>query len=310
MAQVSETRDNVMSAPCLIGLWSAVSDTSPSYLNPMTAPDGSVASVDMVRVSLKFAGDGGQWLMEHADTFPCDDMASWSSKVAIGRYLTVWRFALGDSSVTLGVGLFDKSCKVNMQRGFCEFNPNKVGGDSRLYLMIERIARHVASASVSRFDFAYDVSVDRNVCRISKDRRTYQAVISDGMTEYLGHRNAAGFVKLYDKRVESGLSVPLTRVELTCSGAWTGKEVVENWPQVHRWSVPDGTRGWVRTVGMLLADRVCSGQEVESYIAALGRESKAKVRECLRTSMIELTSEVADHVVNQAKSWEILFCGR
>ena len=34
----------------------------------------------------------------------------------------------------------EPSCKVNMNRGFIEFNPNKVAGDKRFWRLLEKLA--------------------------------------------------------------------------------------------------------------------------------------------------------------------------
>lgn len=50
------------SGPCLIAGFHALSCTSPSYYNPYRGVNKNTLSVDMVRLSLTFKGDRGEWL--------------------------------------------------------------------------------------------------------------------------------------------------------------------------------------------------------------------------------------------------------
>lgn len=122
------------SGPCLIAGFHALSCTSPSYYNPYRGSNKNTLSVDMVRLSLTFKGDRGEWLSRKgAQLTDCDEMTAWTSKIRPGGWYELWSFSLGDSSVALGIGFMEPSCKVNMHRGFLEFNPNKVGGDKRFH---------------------------------------------------------------------------------------------------------------------------------------------------------------------------------
>ena len=112
------------SGPCLIVGFHALSCTSPSYYNPYRGCNKNTLSVDMVRLSLAFKGDRGEWLSRKgAQLTDCDEMNAWTSKIRPGGWYELWSFDLGDSSVALGIGFMEPTCKVNMNRGFIEFNP-------------------------------------------------------------------------------------------------------------------------------------------------------------------------------------------
>src|SRR5699024_1046136 len=54
-------------------------------------------------------------------------------------------------------------------------------------------------------------------------------------TQYVGRRNAPGRCKLYNKTMEAGLGVDVTRLELTLAGdACTVPDVLAVWPRVLR----------------------------------------------------------------------------
>ncbi len=298
-------RGSLKSGPCLIAGFHALNDTSPSYFNPYRVANKTL-SVDMVRLSLSFQGDRGEWLSRKgAQLTDCDEMSAWTSKIRPGGWYELWSFALGDSSVALGIGFMEPSCKVNMHKGFIEFNPNKVAGDSRFTKLLKMLSTCVSSARLKRFDLALDLPVSRYDCRLTKDRRMYKSVISNGITEYLGVKNTPGYVKVYDKAAELRLSdgVDLTRIEITCDGEWTPEQLEQHWPQVHGWHSEDKVRDWVRVVGIMLAEKADRGEEVESLVNMLGRGSRPKVREYLRTPLVELPEGAAALLLAEARGW-------
>ena len=307
---MSEATENVVqvsggnSRSCLTAGKSALNDTEhPSYFNAARLDNGNIVSVDMVRVRLQLMGDGGEWLSEHLQLVNCDDMTCWTSKIRPGGWYELWNFSFGDSSVSVGIGFMNGSCKVDMHRAFVEFNPNKLGSDQRFVKLLDFMKPHVAHADVKRFDLAMDVPRPRNDLRVTKDGRMYAAYVSNGLTEYLGRRNSDGFVKVYDKSAESDLSVPLTRIELTASGEWSPAEVCKHWPQVHGWHADSPSRDWTRVVGILLSEKVERGEEVESLISMLGRGSRPKVREYLRSALVELPVDAAEYCVRESRAW-------
>ena len=119
---------DVKSGSCLIAGFQPLTVVHPSYWNAYKTESGATFSIDMVRLKLSFINGKGEWLSEHAQTFDCDSMSAWTSKIRPGGWYELWSFELGDSSVALGIGFMEPSCKVNMNRGFIEFNPNKVAG--------------------------------------------------------------------------------------------------------------------------------------------------------------------------------------
>ena len=114
------------SGPCLIAGFHALSCTSPSYYNPYRGVNKNTLSVDMVRLSLTFKGDRGEWLSRKgAQLTDCDEMSAWTSKIRPGGWYELWSFALGGSSVALGIGFMEPSCKVNMHKGLYRVQPEQ-----------------------------------------------------------------------------------------------------------------------------------------------------------------------------------------
>lgn len=304
--------------PCLIGGFHQQNESHPDYHNAFLYPDGSCVSVDMVRLALSFKGEeAGIWVKDHALTFDCDELASYTAKIKPGGWYVLTTFGLGDSSAALGVGHFQPSCKVDMTKGFLEFNPNKVAGDVRFSRMLERLAPYVARTDLKRFDLAFDVRRAKTLCCLTKDRRRYECVISNGVTEYLGIKNSPGFVKVYDKAAELGLEgVELTRVELTCDGGWSPEQLAQRWPQVHRWtgefveSCPGKPREWLKPFGMMAEQLTALGQSVEQYVLMLDWRQKKLAREKLRADFIELPEGAAALALAEARSWALRLAGQ
>lgn len=300
------------SGSCLIaGIWD-VNVPSPDYWRCNKTESGAVCSVDMVRLKLSFCGGGGEWVSAHAQTFDCDEVSAWTSKIRPGGWHELWSFALGASSVALGIGFMEKSCRIDMHRGFIEFNPNKVAKDKRFWALLEKIQPYIAHAALKRFDLAFDLPLPRNDVRLEKDRRIYKSVVSSGITEYLGVKNTAGYVKVYDKAKEMGKRGDLTRIELTCDGAWDAAQVLEHWPRVHGWRAEtDGeptekTRTWLRMVAMALSAVQEARQDTETLVQTLDKRTRAKVRAYLAAPCIELPTEAATAALEEARGW----CGR
>lgn len=298
--------------PCLIGGFHQQNGSSPDYYDPISYTDGTCVSVDMVRLGLSFKGvESGEWLKDHALTFSCDEVSSYTAKIKPGGWYALTTYALGDSTAALGVGHFQKSCKVDMTSGFLEFNPNKVAGDKRFHALIDKLKPYTAHAVLKRFDLAVDVRRPKRICCLTKDRRRYECVISNGITEYLGIKNSPGFVKVYDKAAELKLDdgVELTRVELTCDGEWDADELAKHWPQVHRWTgefegaCPGKPREWLKPFGMMAEELTALGQSVEQYVLMLDWRQKKLAREKLRADFVELPTGAATMAIAEAQSW-------
>lgn len=121
-----------------------------------------------------------------------------------------------DNSFWLGVG-FNSSNRYDEHRARIEFNPNKVF-DSFVFKTIYNLLMSYSShIYIKRFDVAIDYPVLRENVYLIKDNRKYREDRRSykDRTQYLGQHNNNGFVKLYNKKIESSLNYPLTRLEIT-----------------------------------------------------------------------------------------------
>lgn len=114
-----------------------------------------------------------------------------------------------------------------------DVNPNKVPWDV-LSWYYNVLATYAKDIDVVRFDLAFDYPVSRSDVFLVQDHtRGYKQFRGrDGFTEYQGERHSNGAVKVYDKTAESDLPVPVTRVEITVHGDYTG-QLSKLYPEIH-----------------------------------------------------------------------------
>lgn len=83
---------DVKSGSCLIAGFQPLTVFCPSYWNAYKTESGATFSIDMVRLKLSFINGKGEWLSTHAQTFDCDSMSAWTSKIRPGGWYELWSF--------------------------------------------------------------------------------------------------------------------------------------------------------------------------------------------------------------------------
>lgn len=300
-------KDGGIFRPCLIGGKFGKYPTLPDYHNPIRVGD-TLTSLDMVRVNLRFMPGLGERLDGVAPVLPCDDggYTSYFARVRPGGWRDLHRFEFGDAAVALGVGHVSKGCKVDMSKGFVEFNPNKLGTNLLFRRFVNRLGGYVKRAEVSRYDLAHDLPLDRWDLRLQKDGRKFKQELSKALTEYLGVRNSAGYVKLYDKAAEQQIEGDLTRIELTCAGDWDVKTIGKHWPTVYGVDVNGEVKGMTKVVVKMMAEKIARGESVEDYLKELDNKTRKRVREVLqRKRVVEFPEFGASQVLLQAGDWAL-----
>lgn len=205
-----------------------------NYYNEIVRDD-VVYSIDMVRIRLDFSSEEriklfGDWCCRienlHIESYPL------STKAFSYRYLFKITCENGNSFVC-GLG-FNGTTKDSFYLGFLEFNPNKVAEEKEFVEFMTVLGAHCFRSDISRYDLAIDVPVSRSYCSLSKDKRKYSLVQNsmEDMTEYLGTHSNSGFVKLYNKKVESDLDYELTRLEITVDWALSYSEFCDLVPVI------------------------------------------------------------------------------
>ena len=246
--------------------------------------DGVFASCDMVRYRLKFLPRNFGSLQSRLDTAMCDKAPDFWQSRKIGAYRMLWVFEAGESSVSVGLGRNEPSGKIRQDCGFIEYNPNKASADSFTPWLLGKLAEEGVKFELSRWDLAIDLPIPRNEIALMKDARKYESIVKGSATEYLGERNKPGRVKVYDKTAESGLSEPVTRVELTCSGDWSLPEIERAWPSLLRLPLRVDNEGLSRTAAVLalsFSQLLSLGQPIETYLSMLNKRTKAQIKDVL-----------------------------
>lgn len=261
---------------------------------------GAIYSCDGLRIG--FAADNIQKIIDALDSWLALYYVDTYTSNRIGSYRFMWVWDKADAvsdglqeddgtegvKLVVGFGLVSASGKSE-PKGFVEFNPNKCAEKpKRLIAMLDSLA---CDFEVRRYDLAVDFEIDRDGLRMVKDKRKYGCEISNGMTEYLGQRNAPGRVKVYDKRAEMGLDYPLTRVELTCSGEWSEDGIMDSLPVVYCYESEDfrNLRGVTKAFSLaVMANCKDNDEVVETWLRLVDKKTRSKVRKALRNEGVRL----------------------
>lgn len=192
------------------------------YFNELHCSDGCVLSVDMLTVNGKFYGRAEDvqarfWALVRPAIFI--DCVEWiSCKLGSYRYQHTVT-CLNGCSFWFGIGFNspDASFSETCNKWRIEFNPNKVFTEYlflKTFLSFIQLSKHI---EIKRFDLAIDYPVNRKSCFLVKDGRTYSEYMNslEDRTQNLGQHSHHGYVKLYNKQIESKLPIPLTRLEIT-----------------------------------------------------------------------------------------------
>lgn len=188
----------------------------------------AIYSLDMVRLNIDLGNhitDFNSFIQRISDYDLRYDVAYYPSYKAF-KYRHVWSLkdTSTDYSWSIGLDLGGKS--EDKSKGFIEFNPNKCENSPLFQEFWQQFSLMCPSRELVRYDLAIDLPFRRGQCRLLKqNKKVYQLISSDdGFTEYLGVRSHNGFIKLYDKTIESDLDYDLTRLEITLDkdGDFTG----------------------------------------------------------------------------------------
>lgn len=196
---------------------------------------GFIHSIDMVRIKFEISEENYAALLGILSWSVRPDITAYPINTAPFKYkhLFVIKYeTLGVESVlTIGL-LFNGSNRETTLTGFIEFNPNKVGLNGQFWDDYHMLKDYMGIYTVSRIDYAVDIPIERKFLFLEKDQRRYELVAysADDRTEWLGVRNQVGRCKIYNKKLESRLSFPCTRIEVTVEP--TVSSVKEKWPSV------------------------------------------------------------------------------
>lgn len=246
-------------------------------------------------------------------------------------YRHLFVFGVKGFSFSLGVD-FNGSKNTDVVKGFLDFNPNKILGDvvfghgfiksvhnpfgddgisykdlaETLSDLFKQVLTYLGMTTlhmhVKRWDLACDVPVTRSDVQLFKDRRKYAQfyMSSEDFTEYLGQSDSAGRVKVYNKRLESGLDYDLTRIELTLD-SFGYSDLLHWFPEVYKTDVIPLDSDKI-IVGLL---REVPSDRRDFYVRKISdRRTKQKYKGLLSAEKFEVSERAFMHLVHVLQQWE------
>ena len=246
-------------------------------------------------------------------------------------YRHLFVFGVKGFSFSLGVD-FNGSKNTDVVKGFLDFNPNKILGDvvfgdgfiksvhnrfgdvgisykdlaESLSDLFKQVLTYLGMTTlhmhVKRWDLACDVPVTRSDVQLFKDRRKYAQfyMSSENFTEYLGQSDSAGRVKVYNKRLESGLDYDLTRIEVTLD-SFGYSDLLHWFPEVYKTDVIPLDSDKI-IVGLL---REVPSDRRDFYVRKISdRRTKQKYKGLLTAEKFEVSERAFMHLVHVLQQWE------
>ena len=242
----------------------------------------------MLRINLRIDVDD---IQEYLNSLKYDLRFSYREMFSVSAYRHNFTVEC-ENGHTFWIGLCPNSEKnsIKFRTVTVEFNPCKVGEELTFLSNYKKlVGMSKFSPVVKRFDLAIDISVDRDKCYLIKDKRTYQEYRNSNLdlTQYLGHRSSNGFVKLYNKAKELGISdYGLTRFELTIDYEYSCFEIVQAMmPIVY---IFDDYQFGLALTGTDKVLLLACLQNMD-LINELSRKKKEKIKEILQQSALTLT---------------------
>lgn len=266
--------------------------------------ENNIYSLDMLRINFYISVDDVQ---RYLDSVQYDIRFTYREMFGISAYRHNFKVEC-DNGHTFWIGFCVNSEKNTNKFRTCtiEFNPCKVGCELLLintYLKLRSLSK--VAPMVKRFDLAIDIPVDRDKCHLIKDKRTYQEYKNSGtdFTQYLGHRSAGGFVKLYNKSKELGLGdYGLTRFELTIDWEYKDYHFAKLYmPVVYVFD------DWQLDMTITGTDKVlliaCLSDM--SLLDELSRKKKEKIRSIIGTHALTLSLVESEYnnILSQIDDW-------
>lgn len=255
----------------------------------------------MVRLNLELFKDEIQefvsWLNAKDIYGDGVDVKHWVS-IREYTYRDMFNVTLSDCSFVFAIG-FNGSAD-DRSKGFIEFNPNKCMDNPQFKELWDNLSSITFHRQVSRFDLAIDIPVSKHLVSLEKDGRNYQYLKGkQSESEYLGRRNRPGFVKLYDKKVESNLEYELTRLEITANLDDFSFPVVKI-KSLQQSLLFSGLNSTERVLVQLL-DCV---ENKKMYLSQLNYRRRKKIEECLGEETLQLDKKAYYEIYKQVIQYQ------
>lgn len=288
-----------------------------TYFRPVVIDNYIFMSCDMLRLKFEMLEDRlksfnkfiNAYMLEHVNirVTPYYNTSKF-------RYRNLLVVSDMDSKHSISFGLqFNDLSKVTNDC-FIEFNPNKTldeYGTGLAQVFLDYIKRYSIGLELVRYDLAIDIPIDRQFVSLNKDMRkysklwcsdienSYTQILQDmdnkkisykievkskdlsNCTEYLGQRNISGFVKLYNKQIESNLNNLLTRLEITMD-TLNYSDFEKNLPNVKVFKdISSEDISSLNDTERVLLKLLQQNSNCDLYLKQLGRKMQDKLKKIL-----------------------------
>lgn len=208
------------------------------YYNEVHLPNGSILSCDNLRINFSVNPHYRDEFEQIFSSLIRTDIKRFPDCLSDFKFKYLWQVSYTTTDLetyllTCGYIFNGSKGADDIKKGYLDFNPNKLGQFEQFWKDLRHIKSCCETWEIARCDIALDIRTKRENVILEKDNRKYSldAYSFSNKTEYLGRRSNIGFVKVYNKTIESKLDYDLTRIEITC--ALSLESFVNSFPNIY-----------------------------------------------------------------------------
>lgn len=282
-----------------------------TYFNELKDENGFIYSIDNLRIEFTLDKKYEASLSNLFSKITRTDISHYEN-FKFHNYRHLWTISYdANSSMTVGYSLNGTDYHSDLTKGFIDVNPNKVGSYEQFWKDYYQIKSMCKYFNVKRCDIALDIPIKREYLTILKTNKKYEQVSKSqsNKTEYLGMRSKLGFIKLYNKTMQSNLDYDLSRIEITC--LLSAKSYKQYFPTVYDISrngklsdelnqLNDTERAIVKMESLLMQ---MGGDDAYIIFNSMGRGMKKKLREFIMEENHKITysEDVIEELIQNAQ---------
>ena len=288
-----------------------------TYYRPIIIDNYLIMSCDMMRIKFNMSDSGLQNFNKYINLLEVKNGNLLIRKyynISPFKYRNLLAIQDTNTKHSFSLGLVYNDLNKNTNDCFIEFNPNKCINETNTGLaqpFLDFIKQYGSHIELVRYDLAIDIPIEREFVSLDKDMRkytklwvtdveaNYSQIVSDmekkqihykidvkskslsNSTEYLGQRNKSGFVKLYNKQIESDLDKPTTRLEITLDSISYDK-FIQVLPNISIYkNVSQADLNSLNDTEKVLLKLLQQNSNCDLYLKQLGRKMQDKLKKIL-----------------------------
>lgn len=281
------------------------------YFNDLKSSDGCIYSLDMVRLNFDLGTSKNEFVnyINHINAYDLSYTIKYWASFKQYQYRHLWNVADEDKDVSWTIGLDLGRDGTDSTKGYIEFNPNKCENSVPFKKFWQCFKAYTVSRELVRYDLAIDIPKRRFLCKLIRTgKKNYEYIVKgDGVTEYSGVRNNNGFVKLYDKTIESDLNYDLTRLEITLDSTesvgnvfptvWLYDEQIA----ISKLMVPKDN---LSSTQVVLCRLIRESSNPNEYLQELKYDLRKKIEPYLADKVLSLDNKLASVIKAQALAYQ------